>query len=258
MWCNTTKQSDIDYIYSLKERYNYIKIIPLKEDYEWLPGGNVGIAKGFRFEGGIPVYACTVSYFYRFCLDENSVYLKIDDDIVFIKKDSIKNIFDFRINNKENFLVYGNTINNVAMNYLHQKSGALPYSFGDINFSSVDHLGLYDGNFVESCHRNFFEKLSSNFIDNYYFDPLILKDYNHVAIQVIAWHGRELKKLDGIIPMGENDENYLSVGRPKEIEVPNIIYGNGLFCHYSSATTRPHIDGTDILSQYERIANEYL
>jgi hypothetical protein len=258
LWCNTTKQSDIDYIYSLKDKYNYIKVIPLKEDYEWLPGGNAGIARGFRFEGGTPVYACTVSYFYRFCIDLNSSYLKLDDDIVFIKKNSIRNIFEYRENNKDNFLIFGNTINNVAMNYLHQKSGALIQTFGAIEFNSVDRLGLYNSDFVIFCHRNFFNKYKLNQIDIYNFEPFLLKDYTHVAIQAICWLGSELNKFQGILPLGANDENYLSVDKPIEIQKPNIILGDGLFCHYSSATVRSEIDKTDILFQYEKIADEYL
>lgn len=261
LWCNTKNESDINYIYELGKKYAYIKVIPLSDDYEWLPGGShvKKTEKGFWFEGNIPVYACTVSYFYRFCTENDSVYLKLDDDIVFIKKESIKNIFNYRIDDVNSFLVFGNTINNCAINYLHQKTGALSNDLGYVTFDGHDSLGLYNSKFVEFIHNTFFEHFKNNTIDKYYFEPYLVENTKVlIAIQAITWRGDDFKKFEGKIHLGCNDEEYLAVTKPNELMKTNIIYGNCLFNHYSSTTTRTYISQTNILNKYEEVAEQYL
>jgi hypothetical protein len=241
LWCNSDYQPDIDYIYELEKKYNFIKVIPLE----------ISFVKN--------CYAGTIPYFIKNdTIDEDSVYLRLDDDIVFIKKGSIKNIFDYRINNEDNFLVYGNIINNAVIEYIHQQIGALPLDKGTIEFNYRSRLGLIDPLFSQFCHENFFEKYNSNTLDKFYFEPFLLKDYTEVSIQVISWLGKTFKDFNGIIPKDVHEEDYTSVIRPKEIGKPNVVFGDSLFCHYSSQYTRDYLSFTNVLSIYEKIAKEYL
>lgn len=257
LWCNTDKESDIEYMHRIAEENDFIKLLELGEYYSDVAGNKV---KGFvELNDGHRYYACTIPYFIgQDSADINSVYLRLDDDIVFIAKDSIKNIFEYRISNKENFIIYGNIVNNPVLSHIHQNIGALSTDEGHVSFSGFDTLGLYNGNFVHTTHKNFFDKYYKNELDKYYFEPIILSDYTHVSIQVISWHGSEFAKFDGKIPDMTHEENYVSFIRPQEIQMPNAIFGKGLFCHYSAAVTRKFIDTTDVLHQYRLIADDYL
>ena len=241
LWCNTDDQSDKNYMLELEKQYSFIKVLPL----------------GINFFPGC--FACTIPWFIeRDSTDEDTLYLRLDDDIVFIKKNSIKDIFDYRLNNTDNFLVYGNIVNNSVLSSIHQKIGALSTSMGQVEFNSRSQLGLIDSRFAEICHRNFFENYYNNNLNIFNFDNLILKDFTHTSIQVISWWGKEFKKFNGIIPVNIHEEDYVAQIRPQELGIPNIIFGNSLFCHYSSQYTRDYLKQLDILSAYEKVAGEYL
>lgn len=251
LWCNTIVPEDVDYIRELSKDHDFIKIIEMpdmssKTDLHYWPDGNM-------------IHAFTIPYFIQVdSTDEDSVYLRLDDDILFIRENSIKNIFEYRINNDSNCLVYGNIINNSAISNLHQTIGVLPKTLGSVEFNAYDPISLYSGPFSELSHRTFFEKLETNSLDEYFFDPYVFKDYVLVSIQVISWLGKDYKKFDGIIPAGFHEENYQSQSRPEIENRKNVVYGDGLFCHYSAAVNRGYVDTTDILSVYKKISEEYL
>jgi hypothetical protein len=241
LWCNTNNTGDIEYMNFLEKEYSFIKIIPL----------------------GIPFvndcFACTISYFIENdSADENSAYLRLDDDIVFIQKNSIKNIFEFRLNHPEHFLCFGNIVNNSVMSHIHQQLGILPETFGKAEFNVWSDVGLKSNEFAEFSHRNFFNKFANDQLYDYNFRQFFLDQYTHVSIQVISWLGSEYKKFNGKIPDKIHEEYYQSTIRPKELGMPNVIFGNSLFCHFSSQFTRDYLSKTDVMKNYERIADEYL
>jgi hypothetical protein len=88
-------------------------------------------------------------------------------------------------------------------------------------------------------------------INRYYFDNHILKDYDRCSINVISWLGEEFYKFRGEV--GIDEEMWLSVDKPRQIQKPNIIYGNCLFSHFSFFTQLEHMEQTDILEQYKNL-----
>lgn len=256
LWHNTQKEDDISYIYNLEKQYGFIKVIPFP-DSKTLE--KTCFISSPIYDGNKMVYACTIKYFYTVDgVDKNAIYLKLDDDIVFIENGSIGKLFDYRIKDEQSFLVYGNTINNTAMANIHQNIGVLSKDFGEVTFSPIDKLGLYDGKFVEFMHNNFFEKYNSNLLKQYYFEPFIIENYVPVAIQVISWRGKDYEKFGGFIPQNEHDEIFQASTKPRMENRKNIILGDGLFSHYSAQVTRDYMLTTNVLSKYEELANEYL
>jgi hypothetical protein len=193
----------------------------------------------------------TIFHFFKECVDENSVYIRLDDDIVYVKPNSLNNLFDFRINNPNYFLVYGNIVNNAILSHLHQKRGTLTneVKFG---YHCADHNGWNNPIAAESIHRKFFELNKNNHLTDFSINNCILKDYERCSINVISWIGSEFKKFDGNV--GIDEENWLSCDKPSELQMPNIIFGECLFVHYAFFTQRKHIDNTDILESYKHIS----
>jgi hypothetical protein len=258
LWCNTDDKDDIEFMKSLENQYDFIKVIPLGNTWSSREGNGV-----IHLDGKI-VYACSIPYFISVdAIDPDTIYLRLDDDIVFIKKGSIENLFKFRLENAEPFLVYGNIVNNAVLSHIHQKIGALPTTEGTVTLNALDQKGLWEGEIPKLCHYNFFNKLMEKQLDDYKFDPFVLKNYELVSIQVISWFGKDYAKFGGVIPTYPDgspihEENYQSIERPKEEGRPNVIFGDSLFCHFSAEVHRKFIEPTDILEQYQRIADEYL
>lgn len=255
LWCNTDDKEDIKYMENMAHENDFIKLKHLGNHSSLVKGK---IIRGFVNLKGHKYFANTIPYFIKKCIDKNSVYLRLDDDIVFIKKNSIKDLFNYRIKNKKNFLVYGNIVNNSVLSYLHQQIKILPETRGKVGFDSRDKLGLYNGRFAEFCHNIFFNKFSRNQLEKYRFRHFWLKKYTHVSIQVISWHGSRFAKFGGIIPENIHEEDYVAEIKPKIDKTPNIIFGNGLFCHYSAEVQRDYLDTTNVLSRYVDIAEKYL
>lgn len=84
---------------------------------------------------------------YRFfdkCILNDHVYVRFDDDIVWMNYNSIKNLIDFRIDNPEYFIVYGSIVNNAICDYIHQKLGALRLDQNrplPLGYDCLDHQG---------------------------------------------------------------------------------------------------------------------
>jgi len=82
IWCNTKNQSDIDYIQ---------KIVSSNRDFvtiDHLPPNANFIGEGYAIHN-----------FFKNAIDPNTIYLRIDDDIVWTEKDFFKKIYKFRLEN---------------------------------------------------------------------------------------------------------------------------------------------------------------
>ena len=86
-------------------------------------------------------------------------------------------------------------------------------------------------------------------------DLLIEKtDYEIIkfTLNTAISHTEYFKKFDGKV--GVDEEQWLSCDKPKEIQKPNIIFGDCLFVHYAFFTQVQYIDNTDILELYKDIS----
>jgi hypothetical protein len=256
LWCNTDVFEDIKCVYDLSRHNSFIKVIPTPTAQDI---ANTCNCDKLWHEGSQLVYSCTIPYFIRVdSTDKDAVYLRLDDDIVFIEKDSIKKLFEFRLNNHDNFLVYGNIVNNAVLSNIHQNIGALDYALGTVRFDAFDYLGIYSGQFAQHVHANFFDKYEKGLLDLYKFEPFVLTDYSKISIQVISYFGSSYAKFDGIIPIAVHEEDYQSCIMPEIENKKNVIFGDSLFCHYASGLHRSFLDTTNVLINYKRLADNYL
>jgi hypothetical protein len=228
LWVNTENEEDVSYMEEMSNKYDFIKLQRAK----------------------IPREGCIIYHYFEECVDENAVYLRLDDDIVFIDKEAIKNIFDFRINNPEYFLVYGNIVNNAIISYLHQRKGLIP-KLPIFTYSSVCEKGWSTPKYAELIHNSFIKRAYTNDIKSYYMDNWILLDYERVSINAISFLGKDFKEFNGKV--GHSEEMWLSCDKPMELNRPNVICGNSVFSHYSFYTQRIDLDKTDILEKYNKI-----
>lgn len=230
LWVNTTDQNDIKYMRLIEKEHNFIRL-----KYSSIP-----------INGNLSIYN-----FFKDCIDINSVYLRLDDDIVYCHPGSINNMFESRINDESPFLYYGNIVNNSIITHLHQRMKIMPIT-KIAQYNCMDSVGWKDPMFAQEVHNNFFNKEKENSLDSYYINDWLLYDYSRVSINVISWLGKTFAEFDGIV--GHDEELWLSVDKPKSINKPNIIKGNTLFVHYSFYTQRPYLDTTNILEKYKLLS----
>lgn len=234
LWMNTNNQEDLEYMKKLSDENEWIKLQPSKMD---------------NFT------SLNIFHFFHEAIDEDTVYIRLDDDIVYIHPNSLTKLFNFRISNPEYFLVYGNILNNGITSHIHQRRCILPI-YPKLGYHCTDENGWNNPNVTETIHNEFFNAYNNNNINKFYIDNWVLNYYERCSINVISWLGKTFKEFDGQV--GTDEEQWLSVDKPSQIKKPNIIFGDGLFVHYAFYTQRGYIDSTDILNKYKKISENYV
>jgi hypothetical protein len=232
-WLNTTNAEDIEYVRSLtKDPFFEIREAPLDKASGWCLDYDVKNIYKFFVE----------------CVDKDTCYIRLDDDICWIHEDAIKNLIDTRLGAADNiFLVYGNTVNNAICSYWHQQVSALPITEGIVSYSCLDRLGWSSGTFAEFVHRNFLSKVQE--AKSFYFNDCMLLNRERVSINVISWMGSTFAKFGGEVD--PDDEQWLATDKPLEMGFYNMIAGNALFSHFAYFIQRKHLENnTDLLSAY--------
>jgi hypothetical protein len=212
-WLNTNNKSDIDYIEWVSRRRNFKVIYPK-----------------VRVNGVLSIYQ-----FFDYCVDQRTIYIRIDDDIVWMSGDALERLLDFRLNNKEYFLVFPHIINN-SMN-------RFPGPF--------DHIG---GNWFWS--REHFVEKHNYFLDNIGdLDRFKIPNFNYPArlnINCISWFGEEFAKFNGKVD--KQEEPWLTTTKPGSLGKVNGICGSSLMVHFSFYSQRNFPETGNILSRYKKLA----
>lgn len=235
IWVNTKNQDDINWFEKLKSSNQGFVTT------EYLPDNTMADFLNHN-----------VHKFFKNTISADTIYVRFDDDIVWMEKDYIEKIVKFRIENPEYFIVFGNIINNAIIDHIHQRLGCLNIPF-KLGYHFLDGIGWGDGKVAEIKHREFLTALKKNKKDTYKFKKWELLHYEAVSINSFCYFGSEFAKFNGVVDI--NDEGWLSAVKPMEIKKYNIIYGEAMCSHFSFCPQREHMDKTSILSKYRKLAN---
>ena len=246
LWMNTNINENILYCEYLAKTYDWINLVKLDNTIF-----------NIQFMG----YQMTnIFKFFRYASDRKAIYVRLDDDIVYIEKDFFKKIFKFRIENPEPFLVYGNIINNAIVSHLHQRNISLNITYPNkVEYNFIDPTGTRDHKFCEHIHNKFIEDVKSNQVDKWKTSFNVWKLYNNerVSVNCVSWFGISFSDLAPIILNHDNidEEDWLSVGVPQQFNRFNVIYNDAVVAHLAFCTQREKLEAeTDILQKYEELS----
>ena len=235
LWVNTDTTSDVEYMKDLQASNSDFVTL------EYLPIGITGFSNS------------TICNFFKHCKDPNTIYIRFDDDVVFVDDiDHFKQFLTFRKNNPQYFLVYANIINNAICTHIHQRHGALGLEKGIVGYECMDPVGWRDPYVAQFIHHHILDELKGD-ISSFRMNMWILHHYERVSINVISWLGSEFNTFDGVV--GDEEEHFLSHVKPLKIRKFNVIFGDFVCVHYAFGTQRPVIDkDTMILSGYKALS----
>lgn len=226
LWRNTTDDLDTRYLYDLERASSRIHVI------EPDPGPIGRIA--------------AIGQFYRNCINTESIYIRFDDDIVYIEPDFFEKLLQFRVANPDYFLVFPNIINNAICAYIQSLQGVINPGI-ELYPTCMDYCAWFMPHFAEQLHRAFLKSLACGEISRWHFGPRLLA-LNRFSINCMTWFGKDFVSFRGKVPADE--EGWLSVVKPFELMRPNCIYGDAIVAHFSFYTQRTYLDTTDILECY--------
>lgn len=272
LWLNTDVESDIDYIHDLAKRDSLFKVYQLPEGYKFYHKGEGTPEDRARSDYG-PLQWNT-GRFFEYCVDPDTIYIRFDDDIVYLEDDFFKNIVKFRLEHPEHWAVFGNIWNNAIISYLHQMEGNIGLDYGACTTWCMDDVGWGSGPFAEYIHEILLDKVKSENIKDLYLKGGVSDDENRVAwngygyeltdasrfsISNFAIFGSDYAGFGGKFE-DLDEEIWLTEKIPLLTERSNIICPDALVSHFTfSPHQKPHIfSNTDLLKRYDRLSKDEL
>ena len=275
LWVNTKNEEDLEYINKFANQHpNFVHLKygdgkEIKEEY-------VGTSYG-------------VKRFYNYCVEPDTFYFKIDDDIIFIEDGTFEKLSQYKIDNLKTFLTFPLIINNPWCNHFLRLNGVIdiPECMGTmrnwksdfenakekIKLSSsvmsdnlyeprledfipadrvISKLYCYDGPFAYDLLNQFYEKVSDNSLSDLDIENVILENYESVCINFVMWSGEDFAKFDGDVK-SFSDEPWLTTYYPCKHDLQNSVVGNTRVVHYAYWSQRDYLNTTDILKKYASI-----
>lgn len=229
LWINTCDKEDQIYCHRLAERHpDWITLQHLSPD-QGRPRGNASIR-----------------FFFRECCDPDAVYLRLDDDIVWMQTGFVHAMFGYRLQNTQPFLVYANTFNNSLMSYLHRRTGSLPLLSAsvDLTYHCFDPVSWRNGDFAVRLHEGFLASIQrhmcngSSSIPPASFCRWELLNYERCSVNAVCWLGDRFSSFGGEISDCDDEEHWLSCVRPRAEASPCVIYGGTSCMHFAYGEQR--------------------
>lgn len=232
IWLNTTDPADLEFLRHLDAH----KRIELVEQPDGEVNGNASI-----------------NAFFRGCTDPDALYIRFDDDIVWMAENTIPKLVQYRRKHKRPFLIMPMVVNNAHCTNILQNTGLL----GDmptVRAEAMDATGWKNPDFARSLHEKFLQAYAE--------DPT-LKDWTtkpkpiantRFSINCISWTGKRFQSFNGDV-IGDEEE-FLTVQKPQQLGLSNIILGDALLVHFAFFTQRDLLDRTKLLSRYASLLDE--
>ena len=200
--------------------------------------------------------------FFKYTHIPDTIFIRFDDDIVWMEDDCIEKIVKARLENPKAFVIYPNVINSTISTSWHQASGALGTEAGlvkqqkdnpsDPNYAYLDEFNYTDSKLIDLIHDTFKKKYEEGKLSDYYLPSRSLDDYQHFSINSICWFG------DDNVNPGSAEEPQMSWEIPALLGRPNFFVGDALIVHYAYHTQIEHLkaNGQQKLEFYKELANK--
>ncbi len=238
-WINTLNKADIDYMHNIRDQY------PDFFGLKYLSNPRSDVRGAWR--------NTLIHQFFPDCCEQDTIYIRFDDDICYIAPDTVEKLCNHRLSNKEAFLIFPTIVNNAHMSYHHQRNGVISNDFGPLHYETFG-IGQNSGRVAESIHSSFISSLVNKESNRFHLQSYTLSNYERVSINCIVWLGDDFAKFGGKV--GIDEENWLTTIKPSELQRPNIICGDALVAHFAFGPQRPYLEkNTTILNEYRLIAD---
>lgn len=239
LWINTDygQQADVAYAESLAKKHKWIKLYDRP------------------FHPPLQPKQMNTGTFYRFCDEPDTVYVRFDDDIVYVEPDAIERLVVNRLETDTALVNFPIIINNAISSYFLQSLGKIPREWGQAGMYCMDPVGWADPVFAEKLHNMTLDLIEADEVNTLFMHHNIqLPPSLQYSVSCFAAPGKIYTDIGGDLGRME-EENWHTVKRPSELGLSNIVVANSLVSHFSFYTQRDYLlDNTNILDRYFDIA----
>lgn len=190
------------------------------------------------------IYDC-----YQYLTEKDCVYVRLDDDLIYLEESAITTLVEFRLANPEPFLVYPTIIGNTRTSYQLQQHELIPIEFGRVGDILCDPMAWTNQNFIYSLHDKALNSIDAGTLLEDFTLPSAVKlsemDGN-ISINSFAILGKDMVECR----VSADEETYLSRTRPRELQRPNARCGNAIVIHFAYHPQTAFMDASGMLSDY--------
>lgn len=252
---NTRNKLDLKYLCDLKNHFNKIKYIEVPDQ---IKRNNHTSWK----------------YLYKFMQDEDSIYFKMDDDVIYIEPGYFEKTLKFRCEHPEYLCIFPVIVNNP---YCCTLLKVHPLMFAKMNLYDMQKTYFYSAKYGAKLHEQFLDFPNADFwkLPNHEFgrEAVLFQNKNHEenVSRYVPWHyverpginsicyfGKDFKKLDVARRVNEcyNDELFLMYNVLKDTNYKHCIFGETLVAHFAFSGQTTLRNRNDILERYKKLINK--
>lgn len=198
---------------------------------------------------------------YRYMTDPDTVYIRFDDDIVYVHEQAISNLVSQRLSMPAPAAVFSTMWNNAIVSYFAQAQGLIPREWGECGLYCMDPVGWANGAFAVKIHELLLDKIDAGCPEDLeLYQSFPIQPGTQFSVSCFASLGSMYAALPdgpGVLdpnPATIEEENWHTVSQPLKTGVANILVGNALVSHYSFKPQGPHLAATNILDRYRELA----
>jgi hypothetical protein len=253
MFLNTDPDQveDLRYAYELEARYTWVRLL---ERPDGLPRRT-------------PKQRNT-TYAYRYMTDRDTVYIRLDDDIIYLHEDAIARLAKAKLEMRPTLCCHAMMWNNAITSWFLQQAGVIPFEFDTGGRQMVrmevgapycmDAVGWASGDFAVAIHELLLDWVEAGEPERaFLYQDMPLQLGQQFSVSAFASLGEDYANLPrpGVLEPDE-EEHWHTVHQPKVIGSPNIIVGNAVVSHYTFAPQRRAVLATNILDRYRALAGK--
>lgn len=218
----------------------------LAAKYDWIEILNVGAVTATRGAGQI-------ASFYSSLKETDCIYLRLDDDLIYIDRDAIPNLIRYRLAHPEPFLVYPTIINNTRTSYQLQQRGLIPRAWGEVEPILCAPTAWINPIFVLNLHQKALAAIDGGtLLAEFTLPSEEFTDWEtgNISINSFAIFGKDLVECS--LTSGD-EEGYLSKHRPQAVGRYNARCGDAIVIHFAYHTQTAFMDQSGVLTDYARL-----
>lgn len=196
-------------------------------------------------------------YFYRYMIDPDTIYLRFDDDIVYVHDAAVERLVRAKTQQPDATACFAFIWNNAICSFFAQQCGVIPKEWGDVQPYCMDSVGWANGEFAVRIHRLLLEHIQAGTVaELFLYQDFSVRLGEQFSVSCFASAGADYAALpDGpgvLVP--DEEESWHTIHRPRALGQPNVIIGNALVSHYTFYPQRGVVSPTDVLDRYRALA----
>lgn len=229
IWVNTGDQGDLAFLAGLAKLDPRVRLVP-------------------HPEGRSPAVE-SIGQFHRTACDADSIYIRLDDDVVWLEPGFFETLLRFRIDHPEYLLVMPLIVNNALCSFQLQILGKIsPTRY--LRAAYMDEFGWRDPYLALGLHRLLLDLIGRGESARLHL-PAREISLNRFSINSICWFGSDLAPLARDIT-GEEEEE-LSLTLPARLGRRNCFCGNTIAAHFSFIHQRDKLERSGLLEEYRDV-----